>query len=690
MLLYTPFSASARPPKRQKTEGMNSRYDKMIQTVNMMHGPPHHRGSDRRTRNRAMSSSSATSHELAKTPVQDNRKGGWLGPSFSALKMRTSGPSASDADMFGADAFSTPGSSRQSAIERLPPWLEGTISSLDLKHPLRVLAPDVPAACRDSSPSALDFSSDSLLTPAEDSPFAFTAPTKPIHRESRDADLKYHYGELDFLHSLPEPSVLQYNVPRDTCGDILLSTTSPRIRDPERSNVGPSMRPFSTPGPASTLDIKSSHAPPPLLRSNNGDWHVIPVEADLGTDLDVFRPPPAFLPFSTPGPLSDLAPAHSLTYIARSSTPSDSSSTHPPPRVIPLSSLPSPPRSTAPRWGTRTPPLFSHILGGVLSVPPSASRWRISSGEMKMPSVGYQPYATPGPIYASRSCLETHGPTISSSSPVHSGLYRDEPQDEQLPQIHLSARRIEHIQPEEGSVHDALDFKWERYDRGQVSVGSSSSPIHHAPESEETFWSQPVQPVYNTTNASGIYTSNRPAPPTSRQGGSSHSVLLSPICSPGYRAEQHQSSAPPLLDNPLPKTPLSQSYAPPERVPSPLPDNEDGMFAWIVPPRDLPPPSTPRRRVVDSLLRSMPNSSMSRPPKPSEAPQADHAYESRRISVGRAGSSFAPATGVYVSPLRGENFVSQSMNVAPPSGQPIVVTAVPAVSAKSFVSLGEL
>ncbi|KAH9847144.1 hypothetical protein C2E23DRAFT_849705 [Lenzites betulinus] len=674
MLLHMPFLASARATKRQRTEGMNSRYDRMIQTVNIMHGSPHRRGSDRNTRNRAVSSSSAVSYDLPRTPAHDIRDGGGLGPGFSTMKMRTSAPSVSGIDMFAPGAFCSPGSSRQPAIERLPPWLEGTISSLDSRHPLRLLAPEVPGTRRDSSPSALDLSSDSLLTPAEDSPFAFIPPAKPTRKASLPAasDMEHYRDASVSPHLFSGSSVLPYKNYQESHGDTRLSTQSSGIRDLKSAGVEPSLHPFSTPGPASTIIMRPNDTPPPLMRSISSDWNAIPMNATLGPGLD------ASLPFSTTGPLSDLAPPPTATRDTWNSALFRSPSTYLPSRVVQSPYSPSPPRSTAPLWRTVASPPRSYMSDVPLQVLPTASRW-ISSGDPQIPSAGFQPYATPGPAYAPQASTDLLSPNTPSPSPVHSKPYLGEFNSELLPPFHQQVCAVDFLQANEESTCDTLDFKWERFDRSHADpAGASSSPVRNAPESEETFWSQPARPVCTNTSAGGMHTAHfkLPAPPPSHPGVSNSPALLSPIRSPNENlgssvrrrnAQQQEASIARLLDRSLPNTPLSQPYEPPDQVHSPSQDHEDGQFAWIVPPRDLPPPSTPRRRALTSPPRSIPNTSLSRPAKPSLAPslKADAGpAASTRASPHHGGSPFAPAPGVYVSPLRGEDKVEPAASDA--------------------------
>lgn len=74
--------------KRRKTNGLNSRFDRMIETVNVMHHSP----TKSRRRTRSSGSSSASSYDLPKTPLDayDGLNTGRLGKGFSVIKLKTS------------------------------------------------------------------------------------------------------------------------------------------------------------------------------------------------------------------------------------------------------------------------------------------------------------------------------------------------------------------------------------------------------------------------------------------------------------------------------------------------------------------------------------------------------------------------------------------------------------------------
>ncbi|KAK7692638.1 hypothetical protein QCA50_004271 [Cerrena zonata] len=78
-------SSLARPSKRRRTEGLNARYDRMIEAANIVHRPSNPVDSSRSRRQRAISSasgsSSIASHDIPRTPVDayNDRAHGILG-----------------------------------------------------------------------------------------------------------------------------------------------------------------------------------------------------------------------------------------------------------------------------------------------------------------------------------------------------------------------------------------------------------------------------------------------------------------------------------------------------------------------------------------------------------------------------------------------------------------------------------
>ncbi|KAG2342887.1 hypothetical protein BDR05DRAFT_1025186 [Suillus weaverae] len=133
------------PLKRRKTLGLNTRFDRMLAQVHVTHSY----SSDpktRRKRARSSGSSSVSSYDLPKTPVDAYSHEGRLGSDFSVLKMnqRASNPAKSPPVKRELEAYRK-GSQVQAPTKALPTWLVNTFSALESEHPLRDLLPPSPA-----------------------------------------------------------------------------------------------------------------------------------------------------------------------------------------------------------------------------------------------------------------------------------------------------------------------------------------------------------------------------------------------------------------------------------------------------------------------------------------------------------------------------------------------------------------
>ncbi|KAG1777743.1 hypothetical protein EV702DRAFT_1196953 [Suillus placidus] len=129
------------PLKRRKTLGLNTRFDRMLAQVHVTHSY----SSDpktRRKRARSSGSSSVSSYDLPKTPVDAYSHEGRLGSDFSVLKMnqKASNPAKSPPVKREAKPYRK-GSQVQAPTKALPVWLVNTFSALESEHPLRDLLP---------------------------------------------------------------------------------------------------------------------------------------------------------------------------------------------------------------------------------------------------------------------------------------------------------------------------------------------------------------------------------------------------------------------------------------------------------------------------------------------------------------------------------------------------------------------
>ncbi|EIM81176.1 uncharacterized protein STEHIDRAFT_162165 [Stereum hirsutum FP-91666 SS1] len=125
------------PVKRRRLDGLNNRYDNMIDQVHLMsRGPiakPRHRPSH------SSGSSSISSHDMPHTPLDAYTSAlteGRLGKDFSVLKMKDASSSNHRSSSPNSDLVE-PEPPRP--VEPLPSWLNGALSGLDSRHPLRNL-----------------------------------------------------------------------------------------------------------------------------------------------------------------------------------------------------------------------------------------------------------------------------------------------------------------------------------------------------------------------------------------------------------------------------------------------------------------------------------------------------------------------------------------------------------------------
>ncbi|KAL1735582.1 hypothetical protein EV714DRAFT_280166 [Schizophyllum commune] len=228
--------------QRRKT-GLNDRFDRMVETMSVRHRSPT-KTPKRRKKPRSSSFSSAS--EL-RTPVDDYHdvQPERLGKSFAVIKMGTSaglhqrsdGNEDDDKVVSGWQPASPP---------PLPGWLASTFTTLNKKHPLRLLLPHASAA---PHPAERGKASDKKATPPrteDDDVFAFHAPDEndppPLEQNAPPVLL-----QSPFSHASNNPA------------------QSPLL---SRAVVTPSLSaapdaPFSTPGPAPPSQC--SMPPPPLF-----------------------------------------------------------------------------------------------------------------------------------------------------------------------------------------------------------------------------------------------------------------------------------------------------------------------------------------------------------------------------------------------------------------------------------------
>ncbi|KIJ67719.1 hypothetical protein HYDPIDRAFT_25194 [Hydnomerulius pinastri MD-312] len=136
-----------RPTKRRKVAGLNTRFDRMIETVNVTHSHGSSSPSTSRRRTRSSGTSSVSSYDIPKTPVGAyGRFGeGRLGKDSSVLRTNKSLTSRltetqrsflrQDSDEY-TELAAAPAKTPKTA---LPDWLADTFCTLASEHPLRDL-----------------------------------------------------------------------------------------------------------------------------------------------------------------------------------------------------------------------------------------------------------------------------------------------------------------------------------------------------------------------------------------------------------------------------------------------------------------------------------------------------------------------------------------------------------------------
>ncbi|KIJ18879.1 hypothetical protein PAXINDRAFT_179109 [Paxillus involutus ATCC 200175] len=137
-------STNARPVKRRRVAGLNTRFDHMIEKVNVMHSYPTSSPAISRRRMRSSGTSSVSSYDVPKTPLDPYSAlhQGRLGKEFSVLRTNKLLDSAltrtelcQDSDEYAKLAAAPVKKPRAP----LPDWLANTFCTLESEHPLRGL-----------------------------------------------------------------------------------------------------------------------------------------------------------------------------------------------------------------------------------------------------------------------------------------------------------------------------------------------------------------------------------------------------------------------------------------------------------------------------------------------------------------------------------------------------------------------
>ncbi|TRM69776.1 hypothetical protein BD626DRAFT_475236 [Schizophyllum amplum] len=231
-----------RDAKRRKT-GLNDRFDRMVETMGVMHRSPAKTPKNKKRKPRSSSFSSAS--EALRTPVDDYHdiQPDNLGKNFSVIKMGTStGPVQHSVD---DDADARTEGWTTASPPSLPGWLASTFSTLNQKHPLRLL---LPRASRENDIQGSASAHASSIT-KEDDVFAFTLPAEDNRPPGAPA--------MDYNPTVPLKSPFSHD-----SGPMSLSSLPSRARATS-SVIRASDAPFSTPGPAPPSGC--TMPPPPLF-----------------------------------------------------------------------------------------------------------------------------------------------------------------------------------------------------------------------------------------------------------------------------------------------------------------------------------------------------------------------------------------------------------------------------------------
>ncbi|OBZ68181.1 hypothetical protein A0H81_11985 [Grifola frondosa] len=660
---HAPSNLPRQSIKRRKTCGINLRFDRMIDTVSILHTSPASSTLSRRSRRRAASSSSVASYDMPKTPVDaysgiDN---GRLGQGFSVLKMK--GPTVparqNRVGRHQGDIFASSSIQSDSAMRPLPSWLCDTLSTLDPRHPLRILLPA--NAASDSTSPMLDIQPHNhhiadATAPVDkshigESVFAFSVPQGANHSyDSPGADI----AKLDvldistkrsrderFLASNPAPShaddIVEATCRNESSTAHLLLDPAPPVLDDRHFPTSVNALPFSTPGPASVLStvlptnrsVPIAAAFPAALSSNL-------LEAQ--DDEDVIE----LAPFSRPGPLirtvrpaqpNFLAVSELPAYVAfplsspRSTIVSQASSSYEGDEVhVAVNASPfahshselfCPLRSPVVELSvgamshdiTLSPQYSSHV-----HLLPSSTRPHTEVTPLPVPFI---PFTAPGPAHPSRT-----RPARASPFKVYFDTPADDPCASDPVEVADYALPLDYQSEGEGEVNiEALGFKWERFDRGSKRRRRRS----------EDMFADSV-----TDSHIGELHGAPPSPPAAASGlGRSSSLLPGweyTSATNGYDVEKTEDEFDLEADADFDKT-----------------------FAWIVSPRDsafASPGSQPRE--------PMNHYSDEGDVLPASPPVEDATVrgDEKEISPPR-GLPFAPAPGIYISPLRGSAGLSQ-------------------------------
>ncbi|TFY63167.1 hypothetical protein EVJ58_g3413 [Rhodofomes roseus] len=495
--------------KRRKTTGLNSRFDRMIETVNILHtSPASSKSSHSGRRRRAASSSSASADfDVPRTPVDaySELHEGRLGADFAVIKMHGD-DSTRDMGVVESSGDYRISNRRSRKPPSIPAWLGNTLSTLDVHHPLRMLLPSsssdvsarlgTPIARSDSNdiPAPLDRAMSVEPPINEDSIFAFNplgdnSTTHTVRPNARNLSLPGHPAS-NFSAAQNPFSSDAYVFPQ-----LETSTHLSSISGESLESEDPLPMPFSTPGPASSVGA----VPPADLRlgsvglSREDAVRNIALEASdrlEGTEL----PGAGLAPFAQPGPRMDASASQhnpmdvldhsdysdSLSYLAQHAEIMDTAVAGSPDSRLATGWL----RSAATRLDSildseTTPGSSSSFpLDMTITLPALRPLSNVADTSLLRPRCD-KVRSTGGQVTASKSPQMPigHAPErVRNASPRPVRIYFDSPAEDPCSSDPLDEN--DYMLPADLAF---VDFKWERFDRGSIgeshASGSSSSDI---------------------------------------------------------------------------------------------------------------------------------------------------------------------------------------------------------------------
>jgi hypothetical protein len=438
--------------KCRKVAGINSRFDRMIATVNAIPTPSSH-AHCRRASTSTSGTSSSLSHYSPQTPVDaySNLEGRMLGKDFSIIKMHQ------------PDSYLRPPSlmedspdysnTSQELREDVPAWLSDAVSTVDASHPIRNLIPTRRPA-RQSPTEQLLSTSRPLSHPCsampahmvEENIFAFRPPTPS---EILAAPIQAKVGEhrVEDQHDLGIP----------------LFTTP--LQEHSGLRVAQTLRPFEY----SDGYLQTSHEErtyPSLLSFPAS------LAAANRTKLEKLDLTAPAAPYSTPGPFvnnpteSLACPRDMSALYVQTATCQFSPSIPGPTNVTPPFSTPGPLTRHARDSVSHTTiyqPLAPPVELLAPALPEVAPDFIVSSSpDLFLETVLNTPAPSPPRLTSSK--------LIACATPVSKRIYFDSPAEDPIRSDPLDASdyMLELDQ-------DHLDFRWEKFDPSKAVSWASEN-----------------------------------------------------------------------------------------------------------------------------------------------------------------------------------------------------------------------